>query len=54
MEKAGRWVGGSIINAEDGSMYRAELTYHSKDGKRYKVETLEVRGFLLFFSRAQY
>jgi hypothetical protein len=54
MEKAGRWVGGSIINAEDGSMYRAELTYHPIDGKRYKVETLEVRGFLLFFSGAQY
>ncbi|MDR1326673.1 MAG: DUF2147 domain-containing protein [Treponema sp.] len=54
MERAGRWVGGSIINPEDGSMYKAELTHHPIDGKRYKAETLEVRGFLLFFSGAQY
>jgi uncharacterized protein (DUF2147 family) len=54
MERAGRWVGGSIINPEDGNMYKAELTHRPIDGKRYKVETLEVRGFLLFFSGAQY
>jgi uncharacterized protein (DUF2147 family) len=53
-EKAGRWVGGSVVNAEDGSIYKAELTHHPIDGKRYNVETLEVRGFLLFFSGAQY
>jgi uncharacterized protein (DUF2147 family) len=54
MEKAGRWTGGSVINPEDGSIYKAELTHHPIDGKRYNVETLEVRGFLLFFSGAQY
>jgi hypothetical protein len=35
VEKAGRWGGGNIVNAEDGT--------------RYEVETLEARDFLLFF-----
>jgi uncharacterized protein (DUF2147 family) len=54
MQKPGRWVGGNVVNMEDGKMYNAELTYHAIDGKRYKVETLEVRGFLFLFSGAQY
>ena len=54
MESSGHWTNGYIVNPEDGNMYRLSLTYHPADGKNFKQETLEIRGWLLFFSGSQY
>jgi len=54
LEKPGYWTNGSIINPEDGNMYKCSVIHHPADGKKYKQETLEVRGQLLVFSGSQY
>jgi len=54
MESPGHWTKGYIVNPEDGNMYELTLTYHPADGKKFQQETLEVRGWVLFFSGRQY
>jgi uncharacterized protein (DUF2147 family) len=44
MERPGQWINGSIINPEDGKLYKCKMTFHAADGKRYKTDTLEMRG----------
>ncbi|MDR2534848.1 MAG: DUF2147 domain-containing protein [Treponema sp.] len=44
MDKAGQWSGGSVINVQDGTMYKCKITYRPTDGKKYKTDTLEMRG----------
>jgi uncharacterized protein (DUF2147 family) len=53
-EKPGYWSNGNIINPEDGNMYKCSIIHHPADGKKFKQETLEIRGQLLFFSGSQY
>ncbi|MCL1927303.1 MAG: DUF2147 domain-containing protein [Treponema sp.] len=55
-DSKGKWKGGNIINPEDGKMYGCEITYHAADGKKYTVDTLEVRGTGLagLLGRSQY
>jgi hypothetical protein len=53
-QDSGRWTGGTVVNAETGKVYSSTLTYHAIDDSRYKVETLEVRGYVFLFSGAQY
>ncbi len=50
----GRWRRGHIIDPEDGRRYGCEIIFHPADGKDYRVDTLEMRGKILFFSRSQY
>ena len=40
----GEWSGGSIINPEDGRMYRCRIIFRPADGRRFNTDTLEVRG----------
>jgi len=54
MESPGYWANGSIINPEDGNMYKCSLIHHPADGKKFQQEALEIRGQLLFFSGSQY
>jgi uncharacterized protein (DUF2147 family) len=44
LERPGQWINGSIINPEDGSIYKCKITFHPADGNRYKTDTLEMRG----------
>jgi uncharacterized protein (DUF2147 family) len=44
LERPGQWINGSIINPEDGKLYKCKITFHATDGKRYKTDTLEMRG----------
>jgi uncharacterized protein (DUF2147 family) len=44
MERPGQWINGSIINPEDGKIYKCTITFHPADGKRYETDTLEMRG----------
>jgi uncharacterized protein (DUF2147 family) len=43
-ERPGQWINGSIINPEDGKLYKCKVTFHAADGNRYKTDTLEMRG----------
>ncbi|MCF0241920.1 MAG: DUF2147 domain-containing protein [Treponema sp.] len=40
----GKWSGGSIVDPGDGNRYKCKITFHAADGKKYKVDTLEMRG----------
>ncbi len=50
----GDWRGGYIIDPNDGRRYRSDVKFHKADGNKYQVDTLEVKGKILFFSRSQY
>ncbi|MDR2480905.1 MAG: DUF2147 domain-containing protein [Spirochaetaceae bacterium] len=48
MSKTGVWDGGTIIDpqSKNGASYSCTITFHAADGKKYKVDTLEVYGGL--------
>ncbi|MCL2211208.1 MAG: DUF2147 domain-containing protein [Treponema sp.] len=53
--KPGEWSGGSIINPEDGNHYKCKITFRPADGKKYKSDTLEMRGEIgLGIGRSQF
>jgi uncharacterized protein (DUF2147 family) len=55
MEKPGEWAGGNVVNPEDGKMYKCKIIFHAADGKKYKADTLEMRGEIgLGIGRSQY
>ena len=54
MEKSGVWSGGSIIDPDGGRMYKCEITFHPQNGRKYPVDTLEMRGKIGPFGRSQY
>ena len=54
-DKPGEWSGGSVINPEDGRMYRCKIMFHAADGRRYQIDTLEMRGEIgLGIGRSQF
>ena len=50
----GKWSGGDIIDPGDGKRYKCRITFHKADGKKYKVDTLEMRGEVGPFGRSQF
>jgi uncharacterized protein (DUF2147 family) len=55
MERPGEWINGSIINPENGKIYKCTITFHPADGNRYKTDTLEMRGEIgLGIGRSQF
>jgi len=53
--RPGEWSGGSIINPEDGNHYKCKITFRPADGKKYKTDTLEMRGEIgLGIGRSQF
>ena len=51
----GKWTGGSIVNPQDGKCYKCKITFHAADGKKYKQDTLEMRGEIgMGIGRSQY
>ena len=50
----GKWSGGYIIDPGDGKRYACEITFHKADGKKYKADTLEMRGKVGPFGRSQF
>ena len=55
MDRPGVWSSGQIIDPDKGSMYKCKITYHARDGNRYKTDTLEMRGEIgLGIGRSQY
>jgi uncharacterized protein (DUF2147 family) len=54
-KQPGSWSGGNIIDPEDGKMYKCKITYRPADGKKFLVETLEMRGEIgLGIGRSQF
>jgi uncharacterized protein (DUF2147 family) len=55
MKKAGEWAGGNIIDPGAGDMYQCKITFRAKDGKKFLVDTLEMRGEIgLGIGRSQF
>ena len=55
MDKTGEWSGGSIVNPEDGKIYKCKIIYRTADGKKYKTDMLEMRGEIgLGIGRSQF
>ena len=51
----GKWTGGSIVNPQGGKCYTCKITFHAADGKKYKQDTLEMRGEIgMGIGRSQY
>ena len=50
----GKWSGGYIIDPNDGKRYKCRITFHKADGKKYKKDTLEMRGEVGPFGRSQF
>jgi len=51
----GVWGGGNIIDPDEGKIYGCRITFHPRDGKKYMVDTLEMRGILAGpLGRSQY
>jgi hypothetical protein len=55
-DREGVWSGGNVIVInEDGNSYRCRITHRQADGRKFKVETLEVRGEIgLGIGRSQF
>ena len=54
-KQPGSWSGGSIIDPDAGKLYKCKITFHPTDGKKYLVDTLEMRGEIgLGIGRSQY
>ena len=55
MDKTGEWSNGSVINPEDGKMYKCKIIYRKADGKKFKTDMLEMRGEIgLGIGRSQF
>lgn len=52
--KEGVWGKGNIVDPTDGSKYTCKITFHPADGKKYDVDTLEMRGSLGPIGRSQF
>ncbi len=50
----GSWANGYIIDPNDGKRYKCRITFHKADGKKYKADTLEMRGEVGPFGRSQF
>lgn len=51
----GSWYKGYIINPANGKHYNCKIIFRKADGKKYKVDTLEMRGEIgLGIGRSQY
>lgn len=50
----GKWANGYIIDPSDGKRYKCRITFHKADGKKYKGDTLEMRGEVGPFGRSQF
>ena len=55
MDKSGEWSGGSVINPEDGKIYKCKIIFRAADNKKFKNDMLEMRGEIgLGIGRSQF
>lgn len=53
-QEQGKWANGFIIDPAEGKRYKCRITFHKADGKKYKADTLEMRGEVGPFGRSQF
>ena len=54
-KETGSWHKGYIIDPGDGKYYYCKIKFHKADGKKFKTDTLEMRGEIgLGIGRSQY
>ena len=53
-DEPGEWEDGYIIDPNDGKRYKSEIKFHKADGKKYKEDTLEMRGKVGPIGRSQF
>ena len=53
-QSEGVWAKGKVVDPNDGNRYACRMTFHASDGKKYKTDTLEMRGEIGIFGRSQY
>jgi uncharacterized protein (DUF2147 family) len=54
-DKPGQWKNGNVIDPSDGKMYKCKITFHPRDGSKFKTDSLEMRGEIgLGIGRSQY
>ena len=51
---SGKWSGGFVIDPQNGKRYKCEITFRKADGKKFVVDTLEMRGKVGPFGRSQF
>ena len=55
MKKTGEWDSGSIVNPDDGKLYKCRIIFRQADGKKFKTDMLEMRGEIgLGIGRSQF
>lgn len=55
MKDAGLWEGGNIIDPNDGKLYKCKISFHQADDRKFKKDTLEMRGEIgLGIGRSQF
>ena len=55
MDRPGAWSGGHVLDPETGNVYKCKITFRPLDGKKFMVDTLEMRGEIgLGIGRSQY
>ena len=55
INRPGEWSGGTVVNPEDGKHYRCRIIFRPADGRRFAVDTLEMRGEIGFgIGRSQF
>jgi uncharacterized protein (DUF2147 family) len=53
-DREGQWGGGKIIDPNNGKIYNCRIIFHPAGERRYKEDTLEVRGSIGPLGRSQY
>jgi uncharacterized protein (DUF2147 family) len=54
-KSTGQWEGGNIVDPTDGKLYKCKVAFHAADGKKFKADTLEMRGEIgLGIGRSQF
>ncbi|GHV19518.1 hypothetical protein FACS189494_01340 [Spirochaetia bacterium] len=43
LKSEGFWSGGKLIDPDNGNIWNCDLIFHAADGKKFKVDTLEVK-----------
>jgi len=55
MKATGQWEGGNIIDPKDGKLYKCKIVFRPADSKKFKKDTLEMRGEIgLGIGRSQF
>jgi uncharacterized protein (DUF2147 family) len=53
-DREGQWSGGKIVDPNNGNIYACRIIFHPAGERRYREDTLEMRGSIGPIGRSQY